>query len=241
VAANASTWEANPIPLLVPASSFMSEDIPVVAIAAGGLHSLVMTADGHVWSFGSNLRGQLGIKDQYEVWGGVVSTPTLVVLPGITEDEGVARHIFCGGRHTFVQTRADKIYGFGSNFYGQLAGVDFVGNSINEPFEITSAAKNWSLFNDSQPVEFSLGSRHSLVRTAAGTVWLFGSNRSWHVPTSITLRLFLKGFLCYVKLAPEHDHSRDLDTAARCKHSMRIYCTTEQHVSRLMCCFPSSE
>lgn len=49
----------------------------VVQIAAGSQHSLVLTSDGGVLAWGSNLEGQLGLHGV----SGLINTPTRVHIP----------------------------------------------------------------------------------------------------------------------------------------------------------------
>jgi len=77
VGANAGSWAANARPMQISPSRF--ENATVVDLAGGASHSLVLTTKegqgARVWAFGSNANGQLGVSEQFGVWGGAVSLP----------------------------------------------------------------------------------------------------------------------------------------------------------------------
>lgn len=88
----------------------------VVSCAAGLAHTVITTATGQVYSFGTGDCGQLGHGD-----GLNYSKPKLVESIALLEVSSVA----CGNNHTLVVTSTGEVYGFGSNNRGQLACDDF--------------------------------------------------------------------------------------------------------------------
>jgi len=89
-ATNNGTGNPNPTPALV---SLPGQSGPVTQIAAGGAHSLALTASGQLYAFGDNREGQLGRAtnsgtDQPN------PTPALVSLPG---QSGPVTQIAAGG------------------------------------------------------------------------------------------------------------------------------------------------
>lgn len=90
----------------------------IVQIACGQLHSLALTNNGELYSFGSNSYGQLGLGSESEK----VTKPTLVKsLSGVP-----IAHLSCGGNHSFVITKSGAVFGWGKNLYGQLGVNDQV-------------------------------------------------------------------------------------------------------------------
>jgi len=169
VGTNAGTPAANQAPLVVPSASFGGR--AVLAIAAGGQHSLVLVSDSNLYAFGYNLKGQLGVVEQYEEFAGAVFTPVRMLVPG----EVLA--MAAGGWHTLILTSAG-LYGTGSNIYGQLADPIIAGNSKSSPSLIDSeSSSGWALFGGSPPASLGTGDQHSVVVTEASTMWVFGSNR----------------------------------------------------------------
>ena len=104
---------ANPTPQLV---TLPGAGGPVKEIAAGGDHSLAVTATGQLYAFGENRFGQLGS----EVNNGSYTanpTPTTVALPGAT---GPVIGIGAGLYSSLAVTATGQLYGFGENRFGQL-------------------------------------------------------------------------------------------------------------------------
>lgn len=84
----------------------------VIQIACGQFHSLALTNSGEIYSFGSNLHGQLGLGFDSEK----ISKPTLLKsLAGVP-----ISFLSCGGNHSFVVSKSGAVFGFGKNLYGQL-------------------------------------------------------------------------------------------------------------------------
>lgn len=84
----------------------------VVQIACGQYHTLALTNSGDLYSFGSNMYGQLGLGYESEK----VTKPTLVKsLRGIP-----IAQLACGANHSFILSTSGSIYGFGKNLFGQL-------------------------------------------------------------------------------------------------------------------------
>jgi hypothetical protein len=89
----------------------------VVAIAAGGSHSLALKSDGTVWAWGLNSNGQLGNNSTTSS-----STPVQVTgLPFITQ-------IAAGQLDSQAIDRSGDLYGWGANGNGQLG----VGNTNDQ-------------------------------------------------------------------------------------------------------------
>jgi alpha-tubulin suppressor-like RCC1 family protein len=86
----------------------------IIAIAAGGAHSLVLDSDGKIYATGSNSNGQLGLLgDRYEIECEVFTKVTSLSDKNITA-------IVAGSMYSFVVGGDDKIYATGWNYYGQL-------------------------------------------------------------------------------------------------------------------------
>lgn len=93
----------------------------IVQIACGQFHSLALTNSGELYSFGSNLHGQLGLGFESEK----VMKPTQVnSLAGVP-----IALLACGGNHSFVVSKSGAVFGFGKNVYGQLGVNDVVSKS----------------------------------------------------------------------------------------------------------------
>jgi alpha-tubulin suppressor-like RCC1 family protein len=109
---------ADPTPELV---SLPGADGPVVQIAAGFNHSLVLTSTGQLYAFGNNEFGQLGNSINNGRYA-ANPTPTTVGLPGAI---GPVIRVGAGITSSFAITSSGQLYSFGENRDGQL------GNSNN--------------------------------------------------------------------------------------------------------------
>jgi alpha-tubulin suppressor-like RCC1 family protein len=128
----------------------------VVAVAAGGNHSLVLTEAGAVLSFGHGRRGRLGHGDEEDQ-----HRPKLIeALRG----ERVAA-VSAGGWHSLVLTEAGAVLSFGWGGDGRLGHGD-------DEHQLTP--KVIEALRGERVVAVSAGNRHSLVLTETGTVHSFG-------------------------------------------------------------------
>jgi alpha-tubulin suppressor-like RCC1 family protein len=86
-AAGTGGEQANATPLAV---TLPGANAPAIGLAAGGAHSLAITASGELYSFGSNLDGQLG-RAASSGTANANPTPARVALPAGTTIDTVAR------------------------------------------------------------------------------------------------------------------------------------------------------
>lgn len=108
----------------------------IIDAVAGQYHSVALTSDGRVFTWGWGVHGQLGHGNTDKKM-----TPTLVTsLLGI-----VIRFITAGHAHTLALSTEGIIYAFGCNIFGQLG----VGNNIKS----------------SVPIKISLSERIILIAT----------------------------------------------------------------------------
>jgi alpha-tubulin suppressor-like RCC1 family protein len=125
-AANVETPAPNPTPVAV---SLPPAGGPVRSIAAGGFHSLALTASGLIYAFGRNTNGQLGNA------AGTGSekanaTPLAVTLVGANAP---AIGLAAGSAHSLAITASGALYSFGSNLDGQLGRAASSGTSSANP------------------------------------------------------------------------------------------------------------
>jgi len=126
------------------------------AIAAGGLHSLVLLDDGTVRAFGRNSNGQLGDGSTTN-W----LTPVRVNLGG-----NKAQAIAAGDHHSLILLDDGTVMAFGGNSHGQLGD----GSTTNR---LTPVRVNLGS-NKAQAI--AAGYYHSLILLDDGTVMAFGYN-----------------------------------------------------------------
>lgn len=130
----------------------------IVAIAAGGAHSLALRADGAVFAWGDNFVGQLGLSDaeQRDAPSRITTLSNVVAIAA-------------GGQHSLAVRDDGSVWAWGSNADGQLGIGDTEPRLVPTP--IASLA--------GQAIEqVAAGRFHSLARSANGAVFSWGaSNR----------------------------------------------------------------
>ncbi len=126
----------------------------VVAISAGGYHSLALKSDGTVWAWGSNLYGGLGR-------GNNLSSSIPVQIPGLAGVKSISAGYF----HSLLLKTDGTVWAFGYNGDGEL-GVGTT-TSLTVPQQIPSLALVAGI---------AAGRFHSAYLKRDGTVWSSGSN-----------------------------------------------------------------
>ena len=124
-----------------------------MAVCCGEYHTITLSNDGTVHSFGYNGKGQLGLG------GGYVTLPT--PIPNLPKINMVS----CGGDFTFCVDDEGFLWSFGSNDSGQLG----TGNTTN--FNVPQKIL------DIPPVHsVSCGISHTLIITTDSNLWSCGNN-----------------------------------------------------------------
>lgn len=162
---NAGSEAPNPVPAPV---ALPGAGGPVTQIAAGHDHSLALTSTGELYSFGGNRYGQLGRETNVET-GEPNPLPARVELPGL---QGSVVAIAAGGYHSLALSSSGQIFAFGNNAEGQLGNAANTGSARANPTPARVALPGAS----APPVGVAAGALHSLVVTAAGILYTFGSN-----------------------------------------------------------------
>lgn len=128
------------------------ESAKVKKVTSGRHHSVLLTQDGHVFTWGSNVKGQLGIdgvgSDE------VVPVPTRLTLGS---NDGNIVDISAGPFHTLLLTRDGKVLGFGAN-KDHCLGTSKK-DIVSTPTEIPLKNKK----KDVKVSGISCGSRHNLI------------------------------------------------------------------------------
>lgn len=99
---------------LPPQRLVLPSNSPVVQIACGLHHTVVLTLAGEVFTFGSNQYGQLGTGDLQAPAGGVAQVKKI---------HGVIVQVAAGGNHTILLNHKGTVYTFGHCQKGQLGRV----------------------------------------------------------------------------------------------------------------------
>ena len=132
----------------------------IIQIAAGSFHSLILTEDGFVYSFGGQYRYVLGLGNEY------VNATIPHKIDDLYYHNKRVERISAGGAHSFIVTVDKKVYAFGENSYGQLG----LNDTIDRPVPIQIATTSITKIN-----RVVAGSNHSLILTYDGKIYSFGA------------------------------------------------------------------
>ncbi len=127
----------------------------VIAVSAGGEHSLALLANGTVMAWGSNREGQLGT-------GNTTSSHVPVAVPGVSGVTAIA----AGKEHSLALLGNGTVMAWGSNEAGQLGSGSKAAKSA-----VPVVVKGLS-----GVTAIAAGSEHSLARLGNGTAMAWGRN-----------------------------------------------------------------
>jgi alpha-tubulin suppressor-like RCC1 family protein len=134
----------------------------VIAIAAGGDHSLALKSDGTLWAWGSNASGQIGDGTS----GTNRLTPVQVGTAG-SWLTGVAA-IAAGASHSAAVKQDGTAYGWGLNSSGQV-GDGTSGTNRMTPVQVSGLTGATAI---------AAGASHTVARKSDGSAWAWGVNGS---------------------------------------------------------------
>jgi alpha-tubulin suppressor-like RCC1 family protein len=99
----------------------------IIKISCGFHHSMALTKDGNVYSWGNNSWGQLGNGNTHNS-----NVPNLIEFRDSYNNKIEIKDISCGRRHSLLLTTAGDIYAFGDNEFGQLGNKNNVQQLLPE-------------------------------------------------------------------------------------------------------------
>lgn len=125
-----------------------------VQVSCGDKHSVAVTAEGQVFSFGCGEHGQLGLGDQVDKL-----RPTHIA----SLDKVFIKTAVCGAIHTVLITDQGELYlfGFGEHFYPNDE-QNFFYSPVKIPFK-------------EKTLQVACGQSHIIALTVGGDVYTWGS------------------------------------------------------------------
>lgn len=127
----------------------------IVQISCGFGHNAALDAEGHIWIWGRNDYGQLGMGDKT-----ARNRPVMLPLENIV-------YVNCGGKFTLAQDAEGKLWGWGSNTHQVL---------FPTQTQVYSKPMLLEGFEEKRIVAFSGGSDCAFWLDDQGTIWTRGRN-----------------------------------------------------------------
>ncbi|CAJ0961629.1 unnamed protein product, partial [Mesorhabditis belari] len=141
---------------------------PIIEVACGREHSVCVTDDGRVFSWGNNISGQLGLNDK-----GTVEKPKRV------EFNTQICQVACGPDHTIFLAQNGNVY---------VCGLQYDGATIHKPTQITDLI-------GVPIVRIAAGGRHWVALSSSGSVFTWGQNDCGQLGTGDQTRRGTPGLL----------------------------------------------
>jgi alpha-tubulin suppressor-like RCC1 family protein len=149
------------LPIQVKGPNEMGWLTDIIAVAAGNQHSVALSGDGHVLTWGGNTYGQLG-NGTFES----SFIPIYVLNDDNLPFENVIA-IASGTNHVLLLTENNDLWAWGKNENGQLA--DNTPTAYNRPIHVTGLPSN-------RIIQIAAGDAHSMVLLDNGEIWSWGDN-----------------------------------------------------------------
>jgi len=148
----------------------LPKDVRIIGASCGCNHTVLLSDDGRIWTFGKNYFGQLGLS-----MGVIENRYVPTEIPrgenGLPEDVKIVK-VSCGEYRTVLLSEDGRIWTFGENSSGQLGHGDIVNRNV--PTEIQRG--EYGLPEDVKIVDVSCGFHHTGLLSDDGRIWTFGNN-----------------------------------------------------------------
>ncbi|XP_029910455.1 probable E3 ubiquitin-protein ligase HERC3 [Myripristis murdjan] len=135
-------------------------DILVSQVACGSQHSVALTRDGQVYTWGQDSSGQLGLGKRKPVVGSPQLVRSLWANPLV--------QVSAGGEQSFALAVSGSVFSWGKNHRGQLGLGDTTDRHTPTAVQCLNMKKT---------VHVSCGREHTATLTKGGTVFTFGSGQ----------------------------------------------------------------
>jgi hypothetical protein len=148
-------------------------------VAGATHHTLVATAQGHLYAFGLGKGGRLGTGDEAHC-----PLPTRVRGP-LSSRRVVA--IAAADNHSLCVTACGSVYAWGSNRFGQVGTTCGSSGTVDESNSSNSTRCLPRRVDDLKNVfcvSVAAGEKHSVALSRQGEVYVWGDNTAGRVPAS---------------------------------------------------------
>ncbi|PFX27678.1 regulator of chromosome condensation-like [Stylophora pistillata] len=145
---------------------------PIIKIASGNDHTVALTKDGNIFTWGCAEQGQLGrIMGCFTSRGGRRGLQYILNPKQVRDKKRLTfKDIFCGSYSTFAVSQYGAVYAWGLNNYGQLGTGDL--ETLYAPTKVEALT---SLISDNNKcVSIASGQHHTIVLDSSGKVYAMG-------------------------------------------------------------------
>lgn len=167
-------FNTNPCLSEIASPTLLKNLFNIIKINVGCQHNLCIDSNKHVWIFGANEEGQLGIFNKKDTEN--IKSPMI----NIFFKQHNALHIHCGSYHSLVINNQNICFLFGWNIYSQIGQISNpITTSIFVPFKIQSINSMQRILI----INASLGHGHSLLLSTNNNIISFGNNEYFQCST----------------------------------------------------------
>ncbi|KAI3438963.1 hypothetical protein D9Q98_001377 [Chlorella vulgaris] len=151
----------------------------VLQIACGGMHTVVLTEDRQIFSWGVNDEGALGRETAGELWeksGNASGQPGDPYVPGkvaVPQEAGTVVQLSAGDSHTCALTAMGAVWAWGT--YRDSSGV--MGFGTHTRIQLTPVCVYEPRKAEDQVVRIASGADHTAGVTAGGTLLTWGNGQ----------------------------------------------------------------
>ena len=149
-------------------------DKNIVDIKSGGYHNLALSSEGQVYSWGSNIHGELGVDENDQNFDEIEIMRTPILIKNLENIK--IKIISCGEVHSLALSENGDIYSWGDCSYGQL-GHSFIDillkDENNRPYlpipQIIESIKEVKM------IDIACGKYHNISIDNNGNVFSWGN------------------------------------------------------------------
>ena len=133
---------------------FISKKVKISSISCGHNFYILLSSVGKIYSGGSNLYGELGIKSNIKHR---ISPEEIIDVSNLDE---IIIQVSCGFKHAIILSEKNKVYGWGNNSFGQLFSpkkkkTDLVQlNTDKKILQISAGFRSTFLLDDKNEIYF---------------------------------------------------------------------------------------
>jgi len=157
--------------------AFDDKRIDQISVGPGGYHTIALTVDKEVYTWGHNRVGQLGYSNSSVVPRNVEGAHFLPTPKAVASLRNLCvSQVVAGWGHSAVLTTTGEVYICGRNFQGQLGLGDpseFPRNERNHPFQANFLAVD--SLRGKRVIQIACGGEHSVALSDTGEVFTFGA------------------------------------------------------------------